>query len=175
VTRRRWLAVLAFVGALTACDTAPGDDSEAADTATASCTAEEQPPLQTGSHLIGDAEPPVPYSSTPPTSGWHASGRPRTGVTTEPLTDPQVVSVLEGGAIVAAYDPARVDGDQLDRLTALATGPHDGRLTVTPYVAEMPSPVTLVAWGVLQRCDDVDTAAVTAFVLRHHGQVGSDH
>ena len=55
-------------------------------------------PLQEGSHLIGDQPPPVPYSSVPPTSGWHSSGRPLDpGAYVEPVPGPQQVRVLEQG------------------------------------------------------------------------------
>ena len=58
--------------------------------------------MQFGSHLIGDAEPPVPYSSTPPTSGWHASGGFQIVVqpTDQPLRESVQVSIEEAGDVV---------------------------------------------------------------------------
>lgn len=136
--------------------------------ATDACRPAVEPPLQDGSHLIGDAEPPVPYSSTPATSGWHASGNPRTGVipADDPLTDPELVLTLEVGQVVAAYDPERLDEDAVGELERLATDTYPDRLTVTPYEGA-DAPLTLVAWGVLRPCDELDPAAVDAFVAAH--------
>lgn len=139
------------------------------------CAPEERPPLQAGSHLIGDTDPPVPYSSVPPTSGWHASGAPSPGVHEEPLRDPEIVALLERGQVVAVYDPDALDDDAIARLEELATTAHDGRLNVTPANTEVPAPLTLTAWGVLQRCKGVSAEAVTTFVLAHHGRTEADH
>lgn len=139
------------------------------------CAAEERPSLQAGSHLIGDTDPPVPYSSVPPTSGWHASGVPSPGVHEEPLSDPRIVALLEQGQVVAVYDPDALDDDAITRLEELATAGHDGRLSVTPANTEVPAPVTLIAWGVLQRCEVASAEAVTTFVLSHYGQTEAEH
>ncbi len=55
--------------------------------------------------LIGDQGPPVPYSSSPPTSGWHASGAFSIAVHRpgDPLSEPMQVSVLGAGGVVVAY------------------------------------------------------------------------
>lgn len=139
------------------------------------CAPEERPPLQAGSHLIGDTDPPVPYSSVPPTSGWHASGAPSPGVNDEPLSDPQIVALLERGQVVAVYDPDALDDEAISRLEELATSVHEERLSVTPANTRMPAPLTLTAWGVLQRCETVAAEAVTAFVVTHYGQTGAEH
>lgn len=156
-----------------------GADDPAARASTAApaagCQAEEHPPLQSGSHLIGDTDPPVPYSSVPPTSGWHASGALRTGVHDEPLSDPEIVALLEVGHVVAVYDPATLADDDLATLEELATAAHDGRLSVTPGNTALPTPLTLTAWGVLQRCDTVSADAIANFVLAHHGQPEAEH
>lgn len=68
-----------------------------------------------------------------------------------------------------------MDEDEISRLEELATDGHDGRLSVTPANTPMPTPLTLTAWGVLQRCDVVSAEAVTSFVLAHHGQTEGDH
>lgn len=179
--RRLAIPVLIIAGVLLAVALWPGQPQtrQTADelTATASCAAPERPQLQTGSHLIGDTAPPVPYSSSPPTSGWHASGGASPGVhgTEAPLTDPQHVSILEGGGIIASYDPQRVDPEDIADLENLAAGPLEGRLTVTPYAGQMPTPIALTAWGVVQRCEAVDEAAIYAFVDALHGAIGEGH
>lgn len=127
----------------------------------ADCSAAESQQVQEGSHLLGDQQPPVPYSSVPPTSGWHSSGRPpEPGTYVEPLSEPDQVAVLETGGIVVAYDPAL----PAEAVGALNRLPLDvDRVVVTPYETSMPSPITLTAWGVLQRCDAVTAADVAAF------------
>ncbi|MDX1619425.1 MAG: DUF3105 domain-containing protein [Nitriliruptorales bacterium] len=126
------------------------------------CGEIERPSIQDGGHLIGDNEPPVPYSSTPGTSGWHSSGAPPTGIHSAPLTDPQIVSVLHVGGVVAVYDADRIGDDQLAELEQLAR--DDERLTVAPYEGGLPTPLSLLGWGYLQRCDAVDVDTISDFV-----------
>lgn len=132
--------------------------------AAATCDPIETPPLQLSSHLIGDAEPPSPYSSVPPTSGWHTSSVPMPGRATTGLRDAEIVSALENGIVVAAVDPAALDqADPSVVADLLAQFPD--RLIVAPYEPAMASEVALLTWGRLQRCTELDPAAVTSFVL----------
>lgn len=175
---RRLGRLAAFAAAtllLTGCGGGTAEEDRSSGSTVEGCAAEEHPPLQAGSHLIGDTDPPVPYSSVPPTSGWHASGAPAPGVHDEPLSDPQIVALLERGQIVAVYDPDALDEEAVTRLEELATAGHDGRLNVTPAGTPVPAPLTLTAWGVLQRCEVVSAEAVTAFVLAHYGQTEAEH
>lgn len=141
------------------------------------CGPVEHPELQGGGHLLGDTEPPVPYSSTPGTSGFHAAGNPPEGVfgRDDALTEPQIVRALEFGQVVAAYDPARLPESEVSQLEELASGPLSGQLTVTPFDGDMGAAVTLNAWGTRQPCSTVDPEAVRGFVdgfggsSRHHG------
>lgn len=159
MTARRIVAACLVVGALVAAGCSSGDPLAAAD-----CEPAERPQLQEGSHLIGDQEPPVPYSSSPPTSGWHSSGRPLDpGAYVDPVSGPEQVRVLEQGGIVVAHDPALPE----DRVADLQRLPLEVEgIVVTPY-EDAPAPVTLTAWGVLQRCDDVTAEQVAAFRDAH--------
>lgn len=174
---RRVAPLVAVVVTLAAgCSGADEDvPSPSAPPVVAGCSAEEHPPLQAGSHLLGDTDPPVPYSSVPPTSGWHASGVPAAGVHDEPLTDPEIVALLEVGQVVAVYDPGQLDEEAAAELEELAVTGHEGRLSVTPANTDLPSPVALAAWGVLQRCEVVSAEAVTGFVLDHYGRTDAEH
>lgn len=167
------LAALALLAAGCGEETVAGP--EAAPAATDACAEGERPQLQAGSHLLGDTEPPVPYSSTPASSGWHDSGVPDTGVRAEPLDDPALVAVLEVGGVAAVYDPARLDPASLEALEATARDTFPDRLTVAPYDGDPGAPLVLAAWGVLQRCDDLDPDATAEFVLRYHGRTELDH
>ena len=156
-------ALLGFlvVGLLAGCTAAEQDTGTP--TATDRCAEPELPPLQYGSHLLGDTEPPVPYSSSPPTSGWHASGAIPIGV--GELTEPQQVSVLESGAVVISH--GALPTDDRATLAGLATGPYDGRVAVTPYEDLGPDEVVVAGWGVLQRCDSLDVEAIETFVATY--------
>lgn len=136
----------------------------AADGGTVTCDAVEHPPQQAGSHLLGDQEPPVAYSSTPPTSGWHSSGAFDVAVQApdDPLTEPEQVSVLEAGGVVVTY--GSLPDDAIDELAEKVRDRYDGRVAVTPYDELDNGEVAFAAWTTLQRCDGVDLAALDQFV-----------
>lgn len=130
------------------------------------CPDFERPTLQDGGHLIGEQPPPVPYNSTPAASGWHSSGAPPHGVHEEALTDPEIVSVLHAGGVVAVYEPDSLDATAVTALEDLAAS-HD--LTVTPYDDDLPTPLSVVGWGAILRCDEVDAATIEAFMAEFGG------
>jgi hypothetical protein len=112
----------------------------------------------------------MPYSSSPPTSGWHASGAYSITVQApdDPLSEPAQVSVLEaGGAVVTYRDLPDVDRTALEEHVATN---HAGRVAVTPYDQLQPREVAFAAWGTLQRCDGLDLAALDAFIAAHTEQ-----
>lgn len=170
MTRRSTALSVAAVLTLAACtggattSSGPADGSAVAADVPAGCEPVEHPALQVGQHLIGDAEPPGTYSSTPPTSGWHTTSVPDPGRAATDLRDPEIVSALENGIVVAAVAPDVLDDTDEDVLDALVAQFPD-RLLVTPYEADVPASVALLTWGGLQRCDRLDPAAVTSFVL----------
>lgn len=159
------LRSLALAGAalllLSACGSAASGDTP---TATAACAEVETPTLQGGEHLLSGQEPPVPYSSTPPTSGWHASGAFSIAVQPgdEPLTEAEQVSVLEAGGVVVSH--AGLDDADAAALADHVEGKHDGRVAVTAYDGLDDGEVAFTGWGVVQRCDAVDLGALDAFV-----------
>lgn len=161
------LPVLLLVLVLAGCSGAIGDE-RAAPGRTAACGPVEQVPVQGGAHLIGDQQPPVPYTSTPPTSGWHSSGAFEIAVSDpdDPLPEPRQVSVLEAGGVVVTYR-GLTDADR-ERLEAhVAGGPLAGRVAVTPYEALDEGAVVFTGWGVHQRCDALDLDALDAFAATY--------
>lgn len=151
---------------------APTEDAgpvAAAEGAAVSCEPVEEPPLQAGSHLIGDTEPPVPYSSTPPTSGWHTSGAFEVTIhgPDDQLSEAAQVSVLEADGVVVTYRD--LPAEDVAALEELVRERYDGRIAVTPYDALEPGQVALTAWGTLQRCSGLDLDAITAFAEDHLG------
>lgn len=154
------MAVLGVVAASGCGEDAPTPGAQIV--ATARCGDLEPQRVQTGSHLLDpDGEPPVPYTSSPPTSGWHALGIPRIAAYDEPLPGPGQVSVLEAGGVVAAFNG--LDDAVRTELEALAAD-FPGRLATTPYPDVPDGAVVLTTWGALQRCDGVDPEAVRTFV-----------
>jgi Protein of unknown function (DUF3105) len=172
---RPWLAV-AFVAVLVAVvalvtfrepSTQPGNHLTGGN---GSCAAETLPRQQLGLHLIGDRPPPVPYSSTPPTSGWHVSGRFAIAVNPpdRPLSEPTQVSVLEAGGVVVAY--RELSAVDRHRLETHVREHFPGRVAVTSYDKLRPGQVAFTAWGVLQRCDGLHLDMLDAFVAAHGAQ-----
>jgi len=130
------------------------------------CARIERPRLQSGSHLLRGQKPPVPYSSHPPTSGWHASGHVDVDVYDEddPLGEPAQVSVLEAEGVVVTY--GTLPDAQVARLAGHVRDRYPGRVAVTPYRRLDDGEVVFTAWGVLQRCVGVDLTALDRFVGR---------
>lgn len=131
------------------------------------CGPVEQIAVQGGSHLIGDQEPPVAYNSTPPTSGWHASGpgSPTIAAEDDPLTEPEQVSVLEAGGVVVTY--RGLGAEQVQSLERTVSMRFQDRVAVTPYDQLAEGAVAFTAWGRLQRCQDLDLGALSTFVETH--------
>lgn len=134
--------------------------------ATDRCAAPELPPVQAGLHLIGDREPPVAYSSTPPTSGWHRSGVAGPGVAASPLTEPVQVGLLEAGVVVISH--GGLTADQRSALAGLAER-FPETVAVAPYAPLGEGEVVSAAWGVLQRCSGVDRDVLVRFVEFYGG------
>lgn len=155
------VAALTCVLTLTATACARGSGSTGP-AATAPCGPVETPPEQVGGHLIGDATPPVPYNSVPPTSGWHVSGPVEIGVhgPDDPLSEPEQVTALELGAVVVAYH--EIGAENVAALEALARE-YAGRIAVTPYDALDSGQVAMTTYGALQVCDRLHVPAVRAF------------
>jgi Protein of unknown function (DUF3105) len=156
-------------GAASARDASPSPssaDATPAPVAAPVCASIGRPRLQSGSHLLGDQKPPVPYSSHPPTSGWHASGHLDVDVRDgdDPLNEPAQVSVLEAGGVVVTY--GAVPDAQVARLAGRVRERHAGRVAVTPYQRLDDGEVAFTAWGVIQRCEGVDLTALDHFVRR---------
>ena len=66
--------------------------------------------------------------------------------------------------VVVAYDPDLPD-DSIGALNQLAGEVED--VVVTPHPEDMGSPITLTAYGVLQRCESVTAPDVAAFRDAH--------
>jgi hypothetical protein len=165
---RRLALTIVVLLLLAGCNGDPPSDTPAtADGAQSACAPEETFPPQGEGHLVGDQKPPVPYNSTPPTSGWHASGDVPIAVAPvdKPLTEPEQVTVLELGGVVVSYK--ELPAEDVATLTSLVTEQLAGRAALTRYDKLKPGEIALTGWGVLQRCTSIDEAAITAFAGAH--------
>ena len=135
------------------------------------CADLQEYPEQSGSHLIGSAQPPQPYNSVPPTSGWHTTGV-EIAVHDVPLKESEQVSVLEVGGIVVSH--GRLQPKDLARLHDRVERKHDGVVAVTPYRKLKPRVVAFTAWTISQECVGLDLKALDAFV-REHAEAHSEH
>jgi hypothetical protein len=150
-------------------DGEPSAEATTGPAATDACGDVETFPIQGEGHLVGNQEPPVPYNSTPPTSGWHTSTDVPIMVmpVSDPLTEPEQVTVLERGGVVVTHGD--LPDAQRERLAQLLSDQYSGQAALTAYDQLDDGSITLSAWGVLQRCDDVDPGAVETFI-RHYTQ-----
>jgi hypothetical protein len=150
--------VVATAILLTGCGGSEAD----APVATQRCDPVTFPQIQFGSHLIGDREPPVPYSSTPPTSGWHTSGAVPVGIFEVPLSEPAQVSVLEAGGVVVTH--SGLSDDDVARLHDLVADTYSDRVVVSPYEGIPEGTTTFTSWGAMQVCEGVDLPALVTYV-----------
>lgn len=171
---------LALAGCATG-DTAPGATPTSGPAATTAVVPSDAPPAtraascgrtttvpeQAGSHLVGDNDPPVPYNSTPPTSGWHSSGSVTIGVYSarDPLSEPEQVSVLEAGGSVISYGGLR--GRDVNALRRLVQREYEGRVAVTPYRKLGTGEVAVTSWGKLLHCEGVHDKTLRRFLDKH--------
>ncbi|MPZ73579.1 MAG: DUF3105 domain-containing protein [Nitriliruptorales bacterium] len=158
------LAVIALTAMSAVCSTPAGSSPPSA---TDRCDAVQMPDLQGGEHLIGDREPPVPYSSTPPTSGWHSSGAFDIAIqpAADPLTEAEQVIVLEAGGVVVTVN--NLDGGDQVTLEQRVAERYAGRVAVTSYDKLGQGEVAFTGWGVVQQCEGVDLEALDAFVAAY--------
>lgn len=164
MTGRRALLLCAAALAATACNPSLQSQSNPTADGTDACDPVQTVAIQSGQHLLGDQDPPVPYSSTPPTSGWHRSGAPDVSVREpdDPMSEPEQVSVLEIGAVVVTYrDISEADRQQI--VDVVAEG-FTRRVAVTSYDKLEPGEVAMTGWGVLQRCAELDVEALRNFI-----------
>jgi Protein of unknown function (DUF3105) len=125
------------------------------------CSGVQTFPMQSRDHIQpGQSHP--PYSSNPPTSGWHWANPQDWGIYTTPQVQEQLVHNLEHGGIVVQYNGlSAVDVQRLTDLVKRDTY----HMILAPYPG-MPQgvKVAMTAWTHLQTCDGVDENALQSFI-----------
>ncbi|MBI5029870.1 MAG: DUF3105 domain-containing protein [Chloroflexi bacterium] len=124
------------------------------------CAAVQDFPSQGATHIApGEAHP--PYSSNPPTSGWHWANPQEWGIYTTPQVQEQLVHNLEHGGIIIQYN--NLPAADVERLTTLVQ--HDRiHMILAPY-PDLPSGsnVAITAWTHLLLCNGVSEDAIKRF------------
>ena len=112
--------------------------------------------------------PHPPYNSDPPTSGPHAPGLARWGVSSEPVSKEMQVHNLEDGGVVIQYS-CQDCPDLVKQLTAIAE--RYDRVILAPYTG-LDRKIALTAWGRIDKLDELDEARIVKFIKAH---IGIDH
>lgn len=125
------------------------------------CTAVQTFPELSRDHIKkGDPHP--PYSSNPPTSGWHWDTPQNWGIYTNQQFQEQLVHNLEHGGIVIQYN--NLPPSDVQRLTDLVNR-DSYHMILAPYPG-LPADLKLAytAWTHLQTCDGVDENTIHSFI-----------
>ena len=112
--------------------------------------------------------PHPPYNSDPPTSGPHAPGLARWGVSSEPVSKEMQVHNLEDGGVVIQYS-CQDCPDLVKQLTTIAE--RYDRVILAPYTG-LDRKIALTAWGRIDKLDELDEARIVKFIKAH---IGIDH
>lgn len=124
-------------------------------------------------HIAVGAEHP-PYSSDPPSSGWHYDAPAPVGFYADPVPDERVIHNIEHGDIWIAYHP-RVS-EESGAIVVAREFEFDGKVIITPR-EENDTDIALVAWEWVDAFDiesvEGDEALrqrIDDFIKRHRNQ-----
>jgi hypothetical protein len=134
------------------------------------CAAPEFPADLGNDHLDQGVDYTGTYSSDPPTSGPHDPIPTETGTMYgEPQRPEELVHAMEHGAVVFWVNGLTTEQEETAQ-TAVNDifGQGYESLIWVPY-PQLDVPLAMTAWGVLQKCADVDTDAMQAFVDTYYG------
>ena len=107
-----------------------------------------------------------PYSSKPPTSGWHYGDAVAPwGVSSSPIPDEVQVHNLEHGGIVIQYDCPSGCPDMVTKLDAIVRS-YPSKIVLAPY-SGIDHRVALTAWTKLAYLDNVDEPFIRRFIARY--------
>jgi hypothetical protein len=121
-------------------------------------------------HIEEGTRSPIPYNSTPPTSGPHYGSLARWGVHSEPIPDELVVHNLEDGGVGLWYNCPDGCPELVSQLESVVEDYHEGVL-LAPYPG-METRIALTAWTRLDQFNDVDQERIERFIQAFRG---ADH
>lgn len=139
----------------------------------ASCQPEFAEPLHPNSthHVLPGAiteDDPAAYSTEPPTSGPHLSGKLPSGALETPITRATQVALLEKGTVLLQHK--ELPTASVNALNALA-----GENVVVAPNPNLNPGIVATAWTRKMVCDDADTTALQRFVDDYAGQPAGTH
>jgi hypothetical protein len=113
-----------------------------------------------------DSPLPAPFTSNPPTSGWHVGNQTAPwGIQKTPIDDKITVHNLEHGGIIVHYKTS-LDVNSVSELELLARDLQRSNpcLILMPRADDqMPAPVVLTAWNHMLELQNVDSEKITDF------------
>lgn len=122
-------------------------------------------------HINPNQEHP-PYSSNPPTSGWHWFQPAQTGIYDQELPDEQIVHNLEHSHVWISYRPD-LDGNTAEKLAEIAKK-FSSKIIMTPR-SKNDSLIALASWQYLLKLDSFNENAILEFINAHRGRAGPEN
>lgn len=110
-----------------------------------------------------DDELQIPFGSTPPMGGPHASVWQNCGIYVTPVEGQYAVHSMEHGAVWITYNPD-LSAEEIVALEDMARG--EGYTLLSPY-PDQTSPIVLTVWDRQLEVDSVEDARVSEFIDRY--------
>jgi len=115
----------------------------------------------------GDSHP--PYSSSPPTSGWHFLGSVSPALYYQPIQPENLVTNLAEGDVVI-WHTGLSDDELLDLKGLMVLFASEQVVGVPGDTLSLEHSIVLTAWGRLQRCEKLSGPVVHQFIERFVGK-----
>lgn len=134
-------------------------------------------------HIAFGSPSPVPYNSTPPTSGPHYDNLVAWGIYDEPQRYEHLVHNLEDGGVIVYYQCAdgcpeivaelkEIVRPYVDRGDHVVLVPNDPNWTINNSSAlhgDMGSMIAITAWQHILKLDEIDSGKIRTFIERYEG------
>ncbi len=124
-----------------------------------------------GAKHVGESEVHPPYSSNPPTTGWHWVGTAGPGIKGEPVADELVLHSMEHGAAVVWYKQG-LPVEDVERIKD-AFGKASGKKIMLPR-ENLDVPVALTSWGYLLKLSEIDEDKIKEFIETNNNRAPED-
>ena len=137
----------------------------------AGCSEVEEPKVQPAEVFFGTEEGVThpPYSSTPPTSGWHYLEPIDEAIYYQPHDPEALVANLAEGDVVV-YHTGLTDAARDELIGLFVLFESNFILAVPGDDLGLEDEIVLTAWGKLQRCERLSGEAIESFFYRYRGQ-----
>ncbi len=121
----------------------------------------EAVPIQPNEVIKPDEPLPGIYLTNPPVSGWHYADKANWGVYAEELPDQTLIANLADGGVWISYHPD-LPPEVIDNLKKIVSKYKTG-VVLTPRTNN-DKPISLAAWGRLDKFDYFDEARILKFI-----------